>query len=274
MITAANSVISCEDITGMVDIEARNVTIKNSSITSNSGKTGEDANGTADITVGVGASATIDQVSINGDNGVHACIWHEGTSLMVNAVNCYGIDDGIFSWPDSSSSTTGDNFVIRNSYFHNFTTATSNGHEDGYQTEGASGGLIEHNTYQMTTDADSAVAIWDSLRNSRDITVSDNLITGGGFAIYAEDLNPGDGGPGDPSAVGGFSATQIMFTNNVFSTQAAGCVGQYGVWFNRPAWAPYNGGPTDGWHRSGNRVLETGESVDSGNPHANGAPCN
>ncbi len=215
MITAANSVISCEDITGMVDIEARNVIIKNSSIISNSGKTGEDANGTADITVGVGASATIDQVSINGDNGVHACIWHEGSSLIVNAVNCYGIDDGIFSWPDSSSSTTGDNFVIRNSYFHGFTTATSNGHEDGYQTEGASGGLIEHNTYQMTTEADSAVAIWDSLRSSRGITVSDNLITGGGFAIYGEDLDPGDGGPGDPSAVGGFSTTQITFSNNV-----------------------------------------------------------
>src|ERR1035437_9968225 len=59
VITAANSVISCEDITGMVDIEARNVTIKNSSITSNSGKTGEDANGTAHITVGVGGAIGI-----------------------------------------------------------------------------------------------------------------------------------------------------------------------------------------------------------------------
>lgn len=274
VITAANSVISCEDITGMIDIRAQNVTIENSIVTSNSGKTGENANGTSDILVDDGASATIAHVTINGDNGVHACIWHEGTKLLVDAVNCYGIDDGIFSWTDPSySSTTGNNFVIENSYFHGFTTVTSNGHEDGYQTEGASGGLIQHNTYQMTSDADSAVAIWDGLRNSRAITVSDNLITGGGFALYAEDYNPGDGGPGDPSAVGGFSTTQITFSNNVFSTQAAGCVGQYGVWFDRSAWAPYDGGPTDGWHRSGNRVLETGESVDGGNPHENGALC-
>jgi len=273
-ITAANTVISCEDITGMIDIDAPNVTIKNSIVTSNSGKTGEDANGTSDILVDDGASAVIDQVTINGDDGVHACIWHEGTSLVADAVNCYGSDDGIFSWDDSSySDTTGDNFVIKNSYFHNFTAATSNGHEDGYQTEGASGGLIEHNTYQMTADSDSAVAIWDQLRNSSDITVNDNLITGGGFAIYAEDYDPGDGGPGDPSAIGGFSVTQITFTDNVFSTQASGCVGQFGVWFDRPTWAPYDGGPTDGWHRSGNRVLETGENVDSGNPHDNGALC-
>jgi len=54
----------------------------------------------------------------------------------------------------------------------------------------------------MTSDADSAVAIWDGLRNSRDITVSGNLITGGGFAIYAEDYNPGDGGPGADTRCG------------------------------------------------------------------------
>lgn len=274
VISSDNTVINCEDITGMIDIQAQNVTIKNSIVTSNSGKTGEDANGTSDILVDVGASATIDHVTINGDDGVHACIWHQGTKLLVNAVNCYGIDDGIFSWADTGySGTTGNNFVIENSYFHGFTTVTSNGHEDGYQTEGASGGVIEHNTYLMTTDADSAIAIWDSLKNSSDITVSDNLITGGGFAIYAEDYNPGDSGPGDPSAVGGFSTTQITFTGNVFSTLAGGCVGQFGVWFDRPTWAPYDGGPTDGWHRSGNRVLETGETVDNGNPHANGGLC-
>jgi len=266
-ITTPNTVISCQDIQGMLDIQAQNVTVRNSVIESNSGGTGEDANGTADIKVEDGASAIIDHVKINGDDGVHACIWHQGTSLVVNAVNCYGVDDGIFSWADTSfSPTTGDHFVIKNSYFHGFTTATANGHEDGYQTEGASFGLIKHNTYRMTTSADSAVAIWDSLKDSHDIRVTHNLITGGGFAIYAEDYNPGDGGPGDPSAVGGFSDTDIGFTRNVFSTYAAGCVGQFGVWFERPTWGPYDGGPTDGWRRTGNKVLETGQNVDDGNP--------
>jgi hypothetical protein len=213
-------------------------------------------------------------VRVNGDDGVHACIWHAGTRLLVDAVDCYGVDDGIFSWADNSySSTTGDNFVIENSYFHDFTTATSNGHEDGYQTEGASYGVIEHNTYLMTTAADSAIAIWDSLKSSHDISVSDNLITGGGFAIYAEDYSPGAGDPGDSSAAGAYSVTGISFTDNKFSTYASGCVGQFGVWFYRPTWTPYDGGPTDGWHRSDNRVLETGESIDDSNPVNHGQLC-
>ena len=273
-VTAANTVISCEDIQGMLDIEAPHVTVRDSVIESNSGKLGEAANGTADIKVEDGASAIIDHVRVNGDEGVHACIWHQGTSLVVNAVNCYGSNDGIFSWADHGySPTTGDHFVITNSYFHDFTDKTSNGHSDGYQTEGASDGLIKHNTYQMTASADSAIALWDSLRDSRNIDVRDNLITGGGFAIYAEDYYPGDGGPGDPGAVGGYSVSEIRFINNVFSTYAAGCVGSFGVWFERPGWSPYDGGPTDGWHRHGNRVLETGQNLDQGNPSGTGLSC-
>ena len=273
-VTAASTVISCEDIQGMLDIEAQHVTVRDSVIESNSGKVGEAANGTADIKVEDGASAVIDHVKINGDEGVHACIWHQGTSLVVNAVNCYGSNDGIFSWADHGySQTTGDHFVITNSYFHDFTDKTSNGHSDGYQTEGASDGLIKHNTYQMTASADSAIALWDSLRGSRNIDVRDNLITGGGFAVYAEDYYPGDSGPGDPGAVGGYSVSDIRFTGNVFSTYAAGCVGSFGVWFERPGWSPYEGGPTDGWHRHGNHVLETGQDVDNGNPSGPGLSC-
>ncbi|MDX6337478.1 MAG: hypothetical protein QOG05_4818 [Streptosporangiaceae bacterium] len=273
-ITTANTVISCQAIQGMLDIEARNVTVRNSVIVANSGKTGEAANGTAGIKVEDGASAVIDHVTINGDEGVHACVWHQGTSLVVRAVNCYGSNDGIFSWADHGySRTTGDHFVISDSYFHDFTDKTSNGHSDGYQTEGASAGLIQHNTYEMTAGADSAIALWDSLRDSRGISVKDNLITGGGFAIYAEDYSPGDGAPGDPRAVGGYSVSDIRFTGNVFSTYAAGCVGKFGVWFDRPGWPPYGGGPTDGWLRHGNRVLETGQNLDHGNPSGPGLSC-
>jgi hypothetical protein len=268
------AVISCQKISGMVFVKARNVVIKDTVIVSNSGRKGMQANGTAGITVAYGASIIVDHVTINGDDGVHACIWDEGTRLTVNALNCYGADDGIFSWSQSQGQrTSGSNFTIVGSYFHGFTHATSNGHEDGYQTEGASNGLIEHNTFQMSPHANSAIAIWDSRASARNITVTGNLITGGGFAIYAEDYNPGTGGPGSGSASGGFGVTGIQFTGNVFSTFAAGCVGKYGVWFTRPGWAPYHGGPTDGWHRAGNRVLETGEHIDTGNPHDGSALC-
>jgi hypothetical protein len=242
------------------------VTVQNVEIACTSGKTGENANGTSVIYVDDGASAMIDHVEINGMSGVHSCIWHQGTAMTARAVNCYGIDDGIFSWADTGySQTTGDNFTIEDSYFHDFTTKTANGHIDGYQTEGAANGVIAHNTYLMTSDSgndsDSAIAIWDSLKSSHDIAVSNNLIAGGGFAIYDEDYSPSESSP-----AGVYSVTNTSFTNNIFSTHLFGCIGYYGVWFTR-------GNPSDAWHRSGNRVLETGASVDAGNPTYQGRSC-
>lgn len=260
------SSISCQNITGCLSIEAPNVTISNVQIACTSGKTGEGANGTGVIKIEDGASATINQVAIDGMSGVHACIWHQGTSMTATAVNCHGVDDGIFSWADTSySATTGDHFTIKDSYFHDFTTKTANGHIDGYQTEGAANGVINHNTYYMTSDdgnsTDSAIAIWNSIKSSHDITVSNNLIAGGGFSVYAEDYNPSESNPS-----GGLTVTNIAFSGNKFSTVLFGCVGNYGVWFSR-------GNPSDGWHRSGNTVLETGASVDAGNPTSGGRSC-
>jgi hypothetical protein len=262
-VSTANSTVSCQNITGCLSIDAANITVSNVKVSCTSGKTGTNANGSSVINVSDGASATINHTEINGMNGVHACIWHQGTSLSVDAVNCYGINDGIFSWADTSfSQTTGDNFTIQNSYLHDFTGATANGHIDGYQTEGAANGMINHNTFLMTSDigndSDSAVAIWDSLKSSHDITVQNNLITGGGFAIYAEDYSPSEASP-----AGGFSVTNIFYTNNKFSTHLFSCIGSFGVWYPR-------GVPTDAWHRSGNKVLETGFNLDNGNP----AGCN
>jgi hypothetical protein len=180
-VTTANTRIDCQNIVGCLSIEAPNVTVSNIKIACSSRRTGEAANGTAVIYIDSGASATIDRAEINGMSGVHSCIWHQGTSMMVRAINCYKVNDGIFSWSNTSySQSTGDNFTITGSYFHDFTTKTANGHVDGYQTEGAGNGLIRHNTYLMTSDADneatSAIAIWNSQRSSHDITVQDNLI--------------------------------------------------------------------------------------------------
>jgi hypothetical protein len=266
-VTAPNTRIECQNIVGCLSIEAPNVIISNVKIACTSGRTGEAANGTAVIYVDDGASATVDRVEINGMSGVHSCIWHQGTSMTARAVNCYEVNDGIFSWSDKSySQTTGDNFAITDSYFHDFTTKTANGHVDGYQTEGAGNGLIRHNTYLMTSDtqneANSAIAIWNSLRSSHDIVVQDNLIAGGGFSVYAEDYSPSESSPS-----GGYTVTDISFSNNVFSNHLFGCVGYYGVWFPR-------GKPTDGWQRQGNILLETGANLDTSNPTYQGRVCN
>jgi hypothetical protein len=263
-VTKDSTVLSCQRITGSLDIQAKNVVIQNSYVSYDGGGVG----GSGVIKIEDGASATVDHVEINGLNHTHSCVWLQGISATVRNINCYGINDGIFSWADTNySATTGDNFSISDSYFHNFTANAANGHIDGYQTEGANNGVIHHNTYLMTTDADSAIAIWDSLKSSSNIAVSNNLIEGGGFSVYAEDYSPSESSP-----AGGFSITNVSFTGNVFSTHLSGCVGGYGTWFYRATWK-YQGGPTDGWHRSGNTVLETGENIDASNPHVKGVLC-
>lgn len=263
-------VISCANLRGPVEIKAAGVTIKDSTITTDHG---DGASGSAALTNEVGSSATISHVTIDGGDTEAACIWHEGTEIDVVAVNCSGTDDGFFAWPASGSATSGDNYWITDSYFHGFTMATGNGHEDGFQTEGTSDGLLSHNTFRMTADATSAIGIWDSRRDSANITATGNLLTGGAFTVYAEDYNPGDGAPGEASPAGGFDETGIQFDGNSFSTEAGGCVGKYGAWFTRPAWPPYQGGPTDGWHRIGNTVLETGANINGANPRNDGKLC-
>jgi hypothetical protein len=286
-ISTPGTVISCENITGNLQIAAPNVTIVNSIVSYDGGGVG----GSGVISINDGASATVDHVEINSLNHTHACIWDEGVKgatvahrMVAEHVNCYGVDDGIFSWwwSNDQNAGAGSDFIIKDSYFHDFTENAANGHIDGYQTEGALCGHIIHNTYKIARvpgdvtvaggGIDSAITIWDDYNQSTPTglvaghyTVSNNLIAGGGFAIYAEDYSPGDGGPGDTSAVGGNSLVKVTFTNNSFSTYLNDCVGIYGVWFARLTWPPYYGGPTDGWHRSGNVILETGTNVDGGN---------
>jgi len=277
-VTVNNTVIENQRINGRLIIRAQNVTVRNSFISWDGGG----VSGRGVITIAPGASAIIDRVEIDGRNHTHACVWHEGTSATVRAINCHGVNDGVFAW--ASSSAAGNNLTVKYSYFHGFTTNAANGHIDGFQTEGSSHGQIIHNTFDMPAQATSAIAIWNSLKSSDDWTISDNLFTGGGFTLYAEDYI-GAGGVWATenvrdSAVGGYAVTNIHFLNNRFSTSQyphgaannSRCVGVWGTWFYRGRWPSYYGGPTDLWNvvggsrRSGNVVLETGQNIDRGGP--------
>lgn len=245
-------------ISGGIQVRATGVIIRNSWVTSSFGGT----SGTGVINLNPGSSATIDHNLLDGQNATHACIWNEGAALTATHNECTATNDGIFSWATvEGQDGPGDHFTITDNWLHGFTTDAANGHVDGFQTEGAKHGLIRHNTIDVAQDQTSAVAIWNGRKDAADITVSDNLLAGGGFAVYAEDYSPSEASP-----AGGYSVTGIRFTDNVFSTIHFSCVGFWGVWYPR-------GAPTDGWHRSGNIVLETGQKIDAGNPVRGGQPC-
>ena len=257
-VTTDGTVIDGYKISGGVNVTAKNVVIKNSWITNSAG--GVDGSGV--VTVQPGASATIDHSLLDGLNATHTCIWHMGVSMVATANECTGVNDGIFSWAATVGvDGTGDNFTITDNWLHGFTTQAANGHVDAYQTEGAKNGVIRHNTFDVAQDQTSAIAIWNGRKSSANIAVSNNLIQGGGFSIYAEDYSPSEASP-----AGGYSVTNITFTDNRFSNSRYACVGTYGVWYTR-------GAPTDGWHRSGNVLLETGQNLDSNNPIVNGWEC-
>lgn len=259
VITTDNTVIDGWRITGGVQVRARNVIIRNSWITMKGGGAG----GSGVVNVNRGASATIEHNLLDGLNTTHACVWHEGSSMSARWNNCQGVNDGMFSWATNPGQDgSGDNFTIEGNYMHAFTTDAANGHIDGYQTEGAKHGLLRGNTIDVSQSQDATVAIWNGRKSTDDITVDFNLLAGGGFAVYAEDYSPSESSPS-----GGYSLTNVRFTNNRFSNVHFGCVASYGVWFSR-------GAPSDGWRRTGNVLLETGSSLDAGNPSYDGRACN
>ena len=258
VVTTDNTVIDGWKVDGGIQVRAQNVTIRNSWVTSSFAGAG----GSGVININPGASATIEHTLLDGLNATHSCVWHEGLSMSSRANNCQGVNDGIFMWATQPGvDGTGDNFTIQDNYLHSFTTLAANGHIDGIQTEGAKNGVIRHNTIDVSQDQDSAIAIWNGRKDAANIQVDHNLMAGGGFAVYAEDYSPSEANP-----AGGYTVTSVSFTNNVFSTVHFGCVGNYGVWFSR-------GEPSDGWRRSGNVVLETGQKIDTSNPSFNGQLC-
>jgi Domain of unknown function (DUF4082) len=257
-VSVDGTVIDGYKISGGVTVNAKNVVIRNSWITNSAGG----VDGTGVVKILQGASANIDHNLLDGLNATHACIWHEGASMVATANECTGVNDGIFSWATTVGvDGTGDNFTIADNWLHNFTTLAANGHVDGYQTEGAKNGVIRHNTFDVAQDQTSAIAIWNSRKNASNIAVTNNLIQGGGFSVYAEDYNPSESSPAS-----GYTVTNITFTDNRFSNSRYACVGNWGVWYTR-------GAPSDGWHRTGNVLLETGQNLDSNNPIVNGWEC-
>ena len=64
-------------------------------------------------------SVTIDHDLLDGLDGTHACVWHEGRSMVATFNECRGVNDGIFSWATTECvDGTGDNFRIDDNWLH------------------------------------------------------------------------------------------------------------------------------------------------------------
>jgi hypothetical protein len=95
-------------------------------------------------------------------------------------------------------------------------------HNDAIQGDGASNLVIDHNTLLNPNDQTSALALYTEYGNNTNVTVSGNLMAGGGFACYC-----GDGvSQNDGSAA---RAVNVSFVNNVFWRKYFPDAGHFGA---------------------------------------------
>lgn len=82
-------------------------------------------------------------------------------------------------------------------------------HNDAIQGDGASNLTIDHNTLLNPNDQTSALALYTEYGNNTKVTVTNNLMAGGGYTCYCGDgATQNDGTPA--------RAVDVTFVNNVF----------------------------------------------------------
>jgi len=237
-ITTPGTVIDSRDISGNIYISANNVTIKRSRVRGSA---------FALIQVKDGISgARIEDCELDGRGtaGGTNSMGVIGPATVLRS-NIYGVENGFT--PLSGSS-------LQDSYIHDL-GAPGSPHYDNIQIDGGTSNIsIIHNTLHNAYQQTSAIMVDDYFGSTANIAITNNLMAGGGFIVYAYAAN-------------GNTTTNVTHTNNKFSTALYPCAGYFGVWYPRAA-------PTDGWHRSGNVILETGQNIDNQNPTVNESVCN
>lgn len=211
VITKAGTVISGLDIHGTVYIDAPNVTLIDCKVTSASFSVVQIAQG---VTGAVVQNCEINGVGTgnDGSNGISG----QGTFI---GNNIYNVENGI--------NVTGAS-VIQNNYIHGL-QASGSPHYDGIQIDGGvSNVTISHNTVINQWGQTSAIMIDNYFGPISNISVDNNLLSGGGYTVYT-----------DAQFTGG-SISGVSFTNNHIGA------GQYGATDFNKASPTYTGNVNDG----------------------------
>jgi hypothetical protein len=199
-ITAANTVISARDITGQVTIAAPGVVIKNSRI--------HVSDDSYDVLVRSG-NVLIQDSELYGNPDGAGIAFDNWTGIRLNIHNFP--DDGV---------KLGSNVRLQDSYIHDFATSPG-AHADGGQMQGGEVNLtVRHNTIMARSvgsgATNAALFIAPDLGPSTNgpVTIDNNLLGGGNFAVYIVDGNNGQ-----------YFVRNISLTNNRFVRNSA----QYGA---------------------------------------------
>ncbi len=197
VINSPGAVIQGLDISGGVIINAPNVTLLNCKVTSG---------GYQVVLINKGITgAVVQNCEIDNQGGGGVGIAGQGT---FTANNIHGCVDGI--------DVRGDNTVIQGNYIHG-ETGPAGAHFDSIQADGAFSNLtIQHNSIINEQGQTSAIMLDNYWGPIDQVKIDDNLLVGGGYTVYINEVAKGQPGGG--------TVTNVSFTNNVLGR------GHYGYW--------------------------------------------
>jgi len=191
VVTTPGTVVDSVSISGTLEIRASNVTVQRSKVRAGSYSVVKVSDGlTGVLIVDTEIDGTGSTENAGGVNG----------PATVRRANIYGVENGVV--PGSGS-------LIEDSWIHNL-SAPGAPHYDGIQIDGGLANIVMRHNSITVPDQTGAVMIDNYFGSISNMTVDNNLLSGGTYTLYV-----------DGQFTGG-SITGVRVTNNRFVP------GQYG----------------------------------------------
>jgi hypothetical protein len=197
---------------GYIDVTGSNVTIKDNAI-SNSGN---DISGDGVNLTGNPSNVTIEDNTISSPNGSHG---QGGVFAGIKDITGEARGTRMLGNNIADASTGVQLYIglIENNYIHDEALTSADSHLNGTTSNGSTVPLtIQHNTVFNPNGQTDAVSLFEDFGVEANVVINDNLLAGGGYAVY------GGQNPGGPQAY------NIQITNNRFSTIYYKQSGYYG----------------------------------------------
>ena len=214
VISTPGAVVSGLDIRGCVEVEAQNVTIKDSKITCDNQPMVKNfqPDGKGNL-IDIGSGLLMQDVEFDGEGNVDSAgvAFDDYTIIRGNFHNI------------GAAVKLGDNVDIEDSYEHDLASSDVS-HNSGFPSDGGSNITLRHNTVLMNTQNGFPVALYNAESPGvvvKNVTVDDNLLAGGNYLIYCG--TPGKITPNLTVTNNRFS--KLLYPNGGFYGPTANCDG-------------------------------------------------
>ena len=206
-VSTAGAKISNLNIAGGLDISASNVTVNNVQVVNTGNNFGVSLRHTSNVTIENSDIYSPYNTGVNRLQVAIKDIYGDSTGTVINANNIWNVGAGI----QISEGT------VENNYVHNLGYNTGD-HVDGIFSDAGQAPLtIIHNTVFDQLNQTDAIALFEDFGPQFNVTITNNLVAGGDYAIYGG-FNPGGAVP-----------SNIVITNNRISPIYFPNSGYYGT---------------------------------------------